>query len=79
MGAPFQPRKTNYLAPDQLGVAQTWGNPKMGRPGKWKQGLKRAVLWWFDLDRTETMTAESANKGHLGAGKGVDRLIIQPE
>ena len=33
---------------------QKSGRPKMGRPGKWKHGLKPAVPWWFNFDPTKT-------------------------
>ena len=38
-------RKSRLMA-----VGQKSGNPKMGCSGKWKHGLKPAVLWWFNFD-----------------------------
>ena len=31
-----------------MAVGQEWGNPKMGRPGRWTHGPKPAVPWWLD-------------------------------
>ena len=33
----------------QMAVGQKWV-PEMGGPGKWNQGLKPAIPWWFNFD-----------------------------